>query len=107
MKTKEELSEDVGLVRDIEACFGAARADDFERGYMDALCRKAYEELPKLQITHVRRISEAAWAMDFPSATALGLRRRCLEVLSAHHNLKQYRNVKMPLITPPALPCKN
>jgi hypothetical protein len=102
MKTKEELSEDVGLVRDVEAWCGTARADDIERGFVDALCRKAYEELPKLQIPHVRRINEAVCKMEFPSPTALGLRRRCLEVLSAHHNLRQYRNVKMPLIQPPA-----
>jgi len=101
MKTKEQLTEDVGLVRDVEAWCGTNRADDTERNFTDALCRKAYEELPKMQIAHVRRINEALCGMDFPTATALGLRRQCLEVLARHHNLKNYRNVRMPLITPP------
>ena len=103
MKTKEQLTEDVGLVRDIEAWCGAVCANDNERNFRDALFRKAYAELPNLEnIAHVRRINEALCALDFPSATALGLREAVLNRLATHHNLKQYRNVKMPVITPPA-----
>ena len=102
MKTKEELTEDVGLVRDVESWCAAHCADDTERNFRDALFRKSYEELPKMQIAHVRRINEALCGMDFPSPTALGLRRQCLEELARHHNLKNYRNVRMPLITPPS-----
>lgn len=101
MKTKEELTEDVGLVRDVEAWCGAVCADDTERNFRDDLFRKAYEELPKMQISHVRRINEALCGMDFPTPTALGLRRQTLEVLGRHHNLKNYRNVKMPMIAVP------
>jgi hypothetical protein len=107
MKTKEELTEDVGLVRDIEAWCGTACANDKERNFRDALFRKAYAELPKLEMPHVRRINEAICEMDFPSSAALGLRDAVLTRLSVHHNLKQYRTVKMPLITPPAKTSQN
>lgn len=102
MKTKEELTEDVGLVRDLEAWCATACANDNERNFRDALFRKAFAVLPKLEnMAHVRRINEALCAMDFPSATALGLREAVLNRLAMHHNLKQYRNVKMNLIAPP------
>jgi len=101
MKTKDELSEDVGLVRDLEAWCNTVCADDIERGFRDALFRKAFVELPKMQMPHVRRINEAICAMDFPTHHALGLKRQLIEVLSRHHKLRDYRNVKMPLIQPP------
>jgi len=101
MKTKEELSEDVGLVRDIEAWCGTACANDNERNFRDALFRKAFAELPKLEMPHVRRINEAICDMDFPTAAALGLRAAVLNRLATHHNLKAYRGVKMPVVQPP------
>lgn len=102
MKTKEELSEDVGLVRDIEAWCGTVCANDNERNFRDALFRKAYAELAKLEMPHVRRINEAVLEMEFPTQTALGLRDALLRRLSVHHDLKKYRSVKMPTIALPA-----
>ena len=108
MKTKEQLTEDVGLVRDIEAWCSAFCANDNERNFREALFRKAYAELPKLEnIAHVRRINEALCGMDFPSATALGLREGVLKRLAEHHKLKDYRNVKMPNIAVPPQPTSN
>lgn len=101
MKTKEELSEDVGLVRDIEAWCGTTCANDNERNFRDALFRKAFAVLSTLEMPHVRRINEAVCGMEFPSATALGLRDAILKRLAEHHGLKKYRDVKMPLIQPP------
>jgi hypothetical protein len=100
MKTKEQLTEDVGLVRDLEAWCGTVCQNDNERNFRDALFRKAFVELPKLEIPHVRRINEAICSMDFPTANALGLRDAVLRRLSEHHRLKEYRHVKMPLIQP-------
>ena len=101
MKTKEQLTEDAGLVRDIESWAGTTCADDNERNFRDALFRKAFAELPNLEMPHVRRINEAICGMDFPSPTALGLRSAILTRLAQHHNLKQYRGVQMPLINCP------
>jgi len=97
MKTKEELTEDVGLVRDIEAWCGTRCNNDNERNFRDALFRKAYSVMATLEMPHVRRINEAVCAMEFPTSTALGLREALLHRLALHHNLKAYRNVKMPL----------
>ena len=102
MKSKELLAEDAGLVRDIEAWTGTVCANDQERNFRDALFRKAFVELPTLEnIAHVRRLNEALCSMDYPTPTALGLREAVLKRLAEHHHLKQYRNVKMNLITPP------
>ncbi|MDE2019374.1 MAG: hypothetical protein KGJ13_03435 [Patescibacteria group bacterium] len=99
MKTKEELTEDAGLVRDIEDWCGCACADDTERNFRDALFRKAFAELPNLIMPHVRRLNRALCEMEFPSNAALGLRKALLNRIAMHHNLKQYRNVKMPEVT--------
>lgn len=107
MKDKAQLTEDVGLVRDIEAWCGTVCANDNERNFRDALFRKAFVEVPKLEIPHVRRINEAICAMEFPTATALGLRDAVLNRLATHHNLKAYRAVKMPVIVPPQKPSSN
>jgi hypothetical protein len=104
MKTKEELTEDVGLVRDIEAWCAAHAANDKERDFRDALFRKAIQELPKLEMPHVRRINEAVCAMEFPTQITLCLRDVLLTRLSQHHNLKQYRNVKLPVVQLPSTP---
>lgn len=104
MKSKEELTEDVGLVRDIEAWCGTVCANDNERNFRDALFRKAFAVLPKMEMPHVRRINEAVCGMDFPTPSALGLRDAVLNRLATHHNLRQFRNVKMPVITPPTTP---
>lgn len=104
MKPKDELQQDAGLVRDIEAlCSIDFPADDTERNGRDAFFRKAYVAITenKLEVQHVRRIHEALCAMKFPTAAALGLRRATLFFLSAAHDLKKFRQVKMPMITPP------
>ncbi len=101
MKTKEELTEDVGLVRDVEAWCGTVCANDNERNFRDALFRKTYSVIGSLEMPHVRRINEAICGMDFPSATALGLREAIMNRLATHHKLREFRNVKMPLVTPP------
>lgn len=100
MKTKEELSQDVGLVRDIEAWCRTTCANDRERNFRDALFRKAYATLREMQIPHVRRINEALCDMEFPSPTALGLRERIVDYLAVHHDLKKYRNISMPQVAP-------
>lgn len=105
MKTKEELTEHAGLVRDLIAAAGVDYpADDFERGLRDALFRKAFTMVPLMEVNHVRRINEALCEMEFPSATALGLRRATMTRLADHHQLKKFRNVNMPVITPPQRP---
>jgi hypothetical protein len=102
MKPKTELQEDAGLVRDIEAACGVDYpADDYVRGLRDGLFRKAYAEINKLELNHVRRINEAVCAMKFPTEAALGLQRATLTRLAEHHQLKKYRAVKMPSITVP------
>src|SRR5580658_2195854 len=96
MKNKTELLSDAGLVRDIEAwCQVKYPADDIERNFRDALFRKTFAELPSMEIQHVRRINEALCDMEFPTPTALGLRRETLNQLARHHDLKKYRNVKI------------
>lgn len=106
MKTKEELQEHAGLVRDIIAGCGVDYpADDYERDIRDAYFRKAYALINDIEIVHVRRIHEALCEMKFPTATALGLRRATFTRLAQHHRLKDYRAVKMPVIAPqPAEP---
>lgn len=101
MKSKEALQEDAGLVRDIEAWCKAQAANDHERNGRDALLRKAAAVLPELEIAHVRRINEALCDMDYPSATALGVRQLVLDRLARHHNLKQYRAVPIPVVKVP------
>lgn len=107
MKTKEELTEAAGLVRDVIARTRIDfPADDHERDLTDALYRKAYAELANLEATHIRRLHEALCEAKFLSATGHGLRRGVSEQLARHHNLRNYRTVKMPLITPAAQPGK-
>ena len=102
MKDKTELQNDAGLVRDIEAwCHVKYPADDTERNFRDALFRKTFAELPAMEIQHVRRINEALCDMEFPTPTALGLRRETLNQLARHHDLKKFRNVKITLIPLP------
>ena len=102
MKPKDELKEDAGLVRDIIATAGVDYpANDFERDLRDGLFRKAFTLVPKMEITHVRRINEALCEMEFPSAAALGLRHATLKRLAEYHRLKDFRRVNMPVITPP------
>lgn len=101
MKTSEALKEDNGLVRDIIAACEMFPADDYERELRDGLFRKAFTEVTKMEIHHVRRINEALCHMDHPSSHALGLRRATLTRLAGHHELKKFRNVAMPVITPP------
>lgn len=107
MKTKEELTEDVGLVRDIESWAKRRLNDDHERGFLDSLCRKACVEMPKMEIPHVRRINEALCEKEFPSATVLGTLRCCIELLSKHHNLKTYRTARIPMVSPATPAGKN
>ena len=107
MKTKEALQEDAGLVRDIEAWCKAQAANDHERNGRDALLRKAAAVLPELEIAHVRRINEALCDMDFPSPTALGVRQLFLNRLCKHHNLKQYRDVAIPVVKVPETKAKS
>lgn len=102
MKNKNELQSDAGLVRDIEAwCQVKYPADDTERDFRDALFRKTCVELSNMEIQHVRRINEALCDMEFPTPTALGLRRETLNQLARHHELKKYRQVKITLIPLP------
>jgi hypothetical protein len=102
MKDKNELLNDAGLVRDIEAwCQVKYPADDTERNFRDALFRKTFAELPAMEIQHVRRINEALCDMEFPTPTALGLRRETLNQLARHHHLKKYRHIKVPIIPSP------
>ena len=101
MKTKDQLLEDAGLVRDVEAwCKVGYPADDTERNFRDALFRKAFAGLGALEIAHVRRLNEALCGMDFPTPAALALRRETLNALARHHQLRKYRDVKMPAIAP-------
>jgi hypothetical protein len=102
MKTKEQLNEDVGLVRDVEAWADTKCADDYERKFREALFLKAYVHMAELEIPHVRRINEALCKMDFPTEHALALRRAIIGRLAAHHELRKYRGTKVPTITPPA-----
>jgi hypothetical protein len=102
MKNKEELQSDAGLVRDIEAwCQVKYPADDTERNFRDALFRKTFAELPGMEIQHIRRINEALCDMEFPTPTALGLRRETLNQLARHHDLKKYRHINVPTIPVP------
>jgi len=101
MKTKDQLAEDKGLVRDIIAMCEMIPADDYERKLRDGVFRKAFAELPGLEIQFVRRIEEVLCNLDFPSATALGLRRAVLDRMARHHELRKYRLVKVPAVTPP------
>lgn len=102
MKDKNEQQADAGLVRDIEAsCKIKFPADQFEREFRDALFKKAFAELPKMEIQHVRRINEALCDMEFPTPIALGLRRQSFIQLGKFHQLKNYRTVKVPLIPVP------
>lgn len=102
MKNKIELQSDAGLVRDIEAwCQVKYPADETERDFRDALFRKTCAELPNMEIQHVRRINEALCDMEFPTPTALGLRRETLNQLARHHDLKKYRQVKITLVPIP------
>lgn len=110
MKPKDELQQDAGLVRDIEALCGIDfPADDTERNARDAFFRKAYVAVTSktLEVQHVRRIHESLCGMKFPTPTALGLRRATIEYLARHHDLKSYRAVKIPLIDPPKQPATN
>jgi len=66
-----------------------------------AIFRKAFAELPTMEIQHVRRINEALCDMEFPTPSALGLRRETLNQLARHHDLKKYRSVKITLIPIP------
>ena len=105
MKNKEELQTDAGLVRDIEAwCHVKYPADDTERNFRDALFRKTFAELSNMEIQHVRRINEALCNMEFPTPAALGLRRETIHQLARHHELKKYRQVKIPVIPIPQSP---
>jgi hypothetical protein len=102
MKDKNELLNDAGLVRDIEAwCQVKYPADDTERNFRDALFRKTFAELPNMEIQHVRRINEALCDMEFPTPVALGLRRETLNQLARFHDLKKYRHIKVPAIPLP------
>lgn len=98
MKTKEQLTLDAGLVRDVEAWCSASCANDKERSFRDALFRCAFASLPSLEMPHVRRLNEALCALEFPSPTALSLREAVMLRLAVHHNLKNFRNVKMPVV---------
>lgn len=101
MKTSEETKEHAGLVRDLIAAIEIKfPADDYERDLRDALFRKAYAVAPSMDTAHVRRINEALCGMEFPSEIALALRRQTLTILAQTHKLKEYRNVKLPVIRP-------
>lgn len=103
MKNKDELQRDAGFVRDVVA---QAQVDfpasDFERDLRDAMFRKAYSDVPAMEITHVRRLHEALCGMKFPTSSALGLRQALMIRLAEFHELKRYRTVKMPAVTMPA-----
>lgn len=104
MKPKDELQQDAGLVRDIEAlCAIDFPADDTERNGRDVFFKKDYAEITesRLEVQHVRRIHEAVCAMKFPTANALGLRRAAMLFLGRSHNLNKYKTVKMPAIALP------
>ena len=102
MKNKTELLSDAGLVRDIEAwCQVKYPADDTERNFRDALFRKTFADLPNMEIQHIRRINEALCDMEFPTPTALGLRRETRNQLARHHDLKKYRQVNIPAVPVP------
>lgn len=101
MKDKDELKEDAGLVRDVEAMCGVDYPTNFEIGLRDGLFRKSFATLDKMEIVHVRRVNEALCAMKFPTPAALALRQATLTKLATHHELKKFRKVDMPIIKVP------
>jgi hypothetical protein len=104
MKTAEETKENAGFVRDLIALIGIDfPADKFEADLRDAMFAKAFALVPTMDIVHVRRLNEALCEMEFPTPAALGLRRATLTALAKAHHLKEYRNVNMPRIAPPAV----
>ena len=104
MKPKDLLTQDAGFVRDLcNLCAIDYPADDTERAARDAFFRKAYQDISDqaLEVQHVRRIHEALCQMKFPTSAALAARQAALLFLANHHQLKRYRAVKLPAITPP------
>lgn len=105
MNTAEETKKNAAFVRDLIAMIEIKfPADDYERGLRDGMFRKAFSLAPEMDEMHIRRINEALCGMEFPSEAALGLRRQTLTLLAQAHNLKEFRNVKMPFIRPAARP---
>ncbi len=99
MKTAEETKRNAAFVRDLIALIEIKfPADDWERGLRDGMMRKASTLLADMDEPHVRRINEALCAMEFPSDAALGLRRLTLTTLAGVHKLKEFRDVKLPVV---------
>lgn len=100
--TNEDLKVNAGLVRDVIAVAGIDyTADDVEERFRDSLFKKAYTVVPAMDVAHVRRIYEALCDMEFPTKSALALRRQTMITLGRIHGLKDFRNVKMPEIAVP------
>lgn len=105
MKTAEETKANAAFVRDLIAMIEIKfPADDYERGLRDGMFRKAFTLAPEMDEMHIRRVNEALCSMEFPSEAALGLRRQTLTLLAQAHKLKEFRNVKMPVIRPTPRP---
>lgn len=105
MKSAEEIKKDAAFVRDLIALIEIKfPADDYERNLRDGMFRKAFAIAPQMDEVHIRRINEALCAMEHPSESALGLRRQTLTLLAQAHKLKEFRNVKLPVIRPATKP---
>ena len=93
--TKEEAMEHAGLVRDVEAAIGTHDVKEADKPFIDAVCKRAAVELPRMMISHVRRIYEATAAAKFPSDTVCALRTRVQYRLGEHHKLKELRTYQI------------
>lgn len=102
MKTKEELQELAGLVRDVVSRLEIDfPANDHERALTDGYFRKAYAFLGKFEPVHLRRLHDALCRAKFLSPSGLGLRQTVGEQLARHQNLRDFRKVNLPLVMSP------
>jgi hypothetical protein len=103
MKDAADTKKDAAFIRDLIAMIGIKfTADKREQDLREAMLRKAFAEVPAMDETHVRRLHEALCAMDFATDAALAVRRATGDRLARVHNLRAYREIKLPTFAPRA-----
>ena len=101
--TKDERQAHAGLVRDIVAACAIKHPNDDERALRIALMKRGDIEAPKMEITHVRRLFEAACELEFVEPAELAFRQSMGRLIANHHKLRDLRGYVIGAPAPSAV----